>query len=167
MSEKSAVDVLKNAILLERQGRAFYRKVAEQTNSDAVKRFFNIMAEEEMHHEQMLSQQFKALQETHKFDAESLNRASAGAGVSQILSEEIQWQISAATFEAAAIAAAMAMEKNAVALYAGRAEQTQDTDEKMLYEWLADWERSHLDFLAKLDRELTEKIWNDNSFWPF
>ena len=76
-------------------------------------------------------------------------------------------QISASEFEAAAISAAMAMEKNAVRLYSERAAASEDPDEKTLYQWLAEWEHHHLDFLAEIDRQLTEAIWHDNSFWPF
>ena len=61
----------------------------------------------------------------------------------------------------------MAMEKSAIELYADRALTAADPDEKNLYNWLADWERTHLDFLAKLDREIREAVWYDNSFWPF
>jgi rubrerythrin len=65
------------------------------------------------------------------------------------------------------VAAAMSMEKNAVQVYAGRAAESQDPDEKALYQWLAEWEGRHLSFLAKIDKEITEDIWNDNHFWPF
>ena len=167
MSENAALDALKSAILLERRGRTFYRKVAEQTGSNAVKRFFDMMAEEETQHEQMLARQFKNLQENRSFDADSLKTEDAGSAASEVLSEEIRDQISAATYEAAAIAAAMAMEKDAIDFYSRRAEETADPVEKKLYEWLTDWERSHLDFLARIDRDLTEKIWQDNNFWPF
>jgi rubrerythrin len=167
MSENAALDALKSAILLERRGRAFYRKVAEQTASGAVKRFFDMMAEEETQHEQMLARQFKNLQENRRFDADALKTEGAGSAASEVLSEEIRDQISAATYEAAAIAAAMAMEKDAIDFYSRRAEETGDPVEKKLYEWLTDWERSHLDFLARIDRDLTEKIWQDNNFWPF
>ena len=62
---------------------------------------------------------------------------------------------------------AMAMEKNAIKLYSGRAAETVDPAEKKLYQWLADWENRHLSFLADIDRELTENIWYDQNFWPF
>ena len=61
----------------------------------------------------------------------------------------------------------MSMEKNAIEIYCRRAAEAQDPDEKALYDWLAKWETAHLNFLAKLDRELTEEIWHDNQFWPF
>jgi rubrerythrin len=57
--------------------------------------------------------------------------------------------------------------KNAIQVYSRRAEEAQDPDEKGFYEWLAQWESRHLNFLAKIDKELTEAIWYDNSYWPF
>ncbi|MCK7507656.1 MAG: hypothetical protein MZV70_28840 [Desulfobacterales bacterium] len=57
--------------------------------------------------------------------------------------------MSAADFEAAAVAAAMSMEKNAIEIYSRRAAEAQDPDEKALYDWLAKWETAHLDFLAE------------------
>ena len=86
---------------------------------------------------------------------------------SQVLSKEIKSEISAADYEAAAVAAAMSMEESAIKLYSGRAAATTDPNEKALYNWLAEWERQHLDFLADIDRELREDIWYDQSFWPF
>jgi rubrerythrin len=76
-------------------------------------------------------------------------------------------QIAAADFEAAAVSAAMAMEKRAIRLYSERADGAEDPAEKALYRWLADWEKTHLDSLARVDRALTERVWNDNQFWQF
>jgi rubrerythrin len=58
------------------------------------------------------------------------------------------------------------MEQRAIDIYGSRAESAEDPQEKALYRWLADWERSHLKLLSDLDRELTESIWYDNNFWP-
>ncbi len=80
---------------------------------------------------------------------------------------DLKEEISAVDYEAAAISAAMSMEKNAIRLYAERSTEAEDPNEKALYEWLAEWERQHLNFLTEIDKELTEKIWHDNSFWPF
>jgi rubrerythrin len=84
-----------------------------------------------------------------------------------VLSREIRKQIGAASYEAAAIAAAIDMENRAVALYSQRAEKTADPPERALYQWLAEWERGHQRFLARLHQELLEEIWQDNRFWPF
>jgi hypothetical protein len=43
----------------------------------------------------------------------------------------------------------------------------QDPNEAESYRWLADWERGHLSFLARLDKEIRMAVWNDQQFWPF
>jgi rubrerythrin len=167
MSEDRATEILKNAILLEKRGYAFYAKVAEQATQDAVRKFFQLMAEEETAHVQILSEQFKHYVTYRKFRQAAPGDSGEFAAAAEILTSDLKRQISAADYEAAAIAAAMSMEKNAIEIYGRRATEAQDPDEKALYGWLAKWEAAHLDFLAKLDRELTEAIWHDNRFWPF
>ena len=167
MSADGTLDILKNAILLERRGYSFYSKVAAQAEDEAVKRFFTLMADEENLHIQVLADQFKFYQEAKSFKSMDEDTLKSRALADRILTDELKQKIGAAEFEAAAVAAAMAMEKSAIQLYSDRASAAADPDEKKLYAWLADWEGTHLDFLAKLDREIREAIWFDNSFWPF
>ena len=58
METKTAINILKEAILLERRGKAFYTSVAEKSDSKAAKEIFNMMAEEEEEHIKFLSRQF-------------------------------------------------------------------------------------------------------------
>ena len=83
-----------------------------------------------------------------------------------VLSDDLKSRIAAAGFESAAVSAAISMEERAVRLYGERAENATDLEEKSLYRWLKDWETDHLRVLLEIDREITERIWNDNSFWP-
>ena len=55
---KSAIDILKEAILLERRGKAFYTTCARQTESEAARKIFQMMADEEDDHIKFLSDQF-------------------------------------------------------------------------------------------------------------
>jgi rubrerythrin len=166
MDTERTADILKNAILLETRGRAFYRKVANEAENDAVKKVFETMAEEEEEHVRILSRQFKSYQEKGVFSSGLPSQPSRDLAA-EILNADTIARISAAGFEAAAISAAMGMEQRAVELYAHQAESSRDPAEQALYRWLADWETTHLEFLARIDRALTEKIWNDNQFWPF
>ena len=167
MQKSTPLDILKSAILLERRGNAFYQKVADSTESPAVRDFFAMMAEEEMRHIQVLSEQAKHFQETGSFSRSTAKDDEGSQVASQVLSQGLKEQIAAAGFEAAAVSAAMAMEKRSIRLYSDRADAAEDPEEKELYRWLADWESEHLQFLAEIDREVTEKVWFDNSFWPF
>jgi rubrerythrin len=167
MIEDNATEILKNAILLEKRGQAFYSKVAEQAAGKAVKEFFEMMADEEVKHVKILSEQFKAYQDTSQFAPDEYNNDFSGSISAKVLTRKLKEEMSAADYEAAAISAAMAMEKNAIQLYSDRSAEANDPNEKALYRWLADWEKQHLHFLAEIDREITEQIWHDNSFWPF
>jgi rubrerythrin len=167
MPNQTTIDILKEAILLERRGQAFYTKVAEQSSDPAVKEFFQTMAREEVQHVDILERQFAAYVQNQEFLPLSPEDRKESPVAPSVLSQEVRQKIAAADFEAAAISAAMLMEERAVALYSKRAEAAQDPAEETLYQWLADWERSHLSFLAQLDKDLREAIWTDNQFWPF
>lgn len=166
MDDKTT-EILKCAILMEKRGQAFYKKVAQQASGEVVKRFFELMAEEESNHIKILSDQFKAYQEAQQFTLKDMADDCQSDIASRILSKHIRTEITAADYEAAAISAAMSMEENAIKLYSERASATTDPNEKALYDWLADWETQHLNFLAEIDQDLTEDIWYDQNFWPF
>jgi rubrerythrin len=167
MPHQTPIDILKEAILLERRGHAFYNKVAEQSDDPDLKAFFRTMAQEEVRHIEILEGQFAAYAQNRQFLPIPEEDRKASPVAPSVLTREVQEKMTAANFEAAAISAAMLMEEKAVALYSHRADATRDPAEEALYRWLADWERSHLSFLAQLDKELREAIWNDNQFWPF
>ena len=166
MAEKKEIQILKTALLLEKQGRTFYQRVAADTQSRAVRGLFDIMAEEEAKHIEFLSGQFASYTTRGEF-LEQEPEGPARSAVEQILSSEVRRQIGAASYEAAAISAAIEMENRAVAVYSSRAEESRDSREKRLYEWLAQWERTHLRFLAEINDALLEEIWYESSFWPF
>lgn len=165
---KSTTEILKEAILLEKRGKAFYSMVAEQSKSPAAKKIFSMMAEEEDEHIKFLSRQFRAYNQDHRFlKPDEHVEDPEEETVVRILSEEIRNEISAADFEAAAISAAMDFETRAVKIYSERAEEATDPMEKEAYRMLAEWESGHHKLLHRLNEDLKEKIWNDNNFWPF
>lgn len=167
MQDDTTTTVLKNAILLERRGKAFYKKAAETAENEAVRAFFEMMCDEEARHIEILSERFKEYRQKGVFSAVTYTDKHASNTDTKILTQKILESIAAAEFEAAAISAAIAMEERAVKIYAKRAEEATDPEEKALYDWLSDWEREHLDTLVTIDKELVEHVWNDNNFWPF
>ncbi|NNG02064.1 MAG: ferritin family protein [Desulfobacteraceae bacterium] len=166
MTENKTLEILKQAILLEKRGRAFYLTAANQAKNEAVKSFFQTMADEEKHHMEILAEHLKSFSTSNTFSPGDYDSMSSKAP-EFVLTDDVKAKISAAGFEAAAISAAMLMEDRAIKLYAARAEAAEDTNEKALYRYLTSWERDHLTFLSDLDKELTENIWHDNNFWPF
>jgi len=167
MEENTTLDILKQAILLERRGKAFYENIAEKAENKAVQDVFDMLAKEEQKHVQTLSEQFKAYRKDKKFISGDLYKKDTGSVASKVLTREIKEKISAAGFEAAAISAGIAMEERAIQLYSKSAQTASDLEAKALYEWLATWERDHLNMLMDIDKALKEKIWFNNKFWPF
>jgi len=166
MSSANVLEILKSALLLETRGKAFYQKAADEAKSEVVSDFFQQMADEETSHIKMLSEQYAAYKKNGAFVFQSLGEM-ADTGVNKVITEAFKNTVAAAGFEAAAVSAAMGMEQRAIDLYSKQAGATDDPEEKKLYKWLAKWETRHLEQLAELDREITETVWNDNSFWPF
>lgn len=164
---KSAVDILKEAILLERRGKAFYTTAAKQTDSEAARKIFEMMAAEEDEHINFLSRQFAYYEKNKAFMKVDGAADADESTVMAILSEEIKSQVSAAGYEAAAISAAIDFETRAVQIYSDRAAAATDPNEKEMYQMLADWEKGHHFWLHKINEDLKEQIWYDNNFWPF
>ncbi len=153
---------------MENRGRSLYQMVANQTPSADVKNIFKTMADEEQVHIEFLSKQFAFYKKNQTFDTNQLEKMAAEDAIANaILTEKIKNDISGAGFEAAAISAAIDMENKSIEVYQQRAGESTDPNEKELYQWLADWEKGHHKLLLELNRQLTEKIWYDNNFWPF
>lgn len=167
MEKNTALDILKTAILLEKRGKAFYETVAAKTDDEDVKKIFSIMAKEEQLHIEFLSQHYKNFEQSGNFKKVGMQPKADESVADMVLSKEISKRISAAGFEAAAISAAIDMETKAIEVYSSRAKESSDPVEKELFNFLADWEKSHHKILHELNEELKEKIWYDNQFWPF
>lgn len=164
MSDR-ALEAIKGAILLEKRGQVLYRRIVEQSGSDAVKEIFTKMAEEEEEHEKVLSQHYASLVRDGSLAAiTELGQVEDHTG--QMLTETVRKEIEAAGYEAAAISAAIALEKEAEAFYRNKAQEAESGTEEELYKWLANWEHGHLELLADMDRALMEDVWFDNYFWP-
>ena len=167
MEKSNTLNILKNAFLMERQGKSLYETARDKADDETVKNFFDDLANEEAQHMNMLEAQFKSIMQSGKFAAGMYETDGAGDTPPAILTQDLADKINAAGFEATAITAAVAFEQKAVKLYGERAETTTDPEEKKLYQWLSAWEQTHLKKLLTLQEDLNQRIWEDNSFWPF
>ncbi|HRW79040.1 MAG TPA: ferritin family protein [Candidatus Sabulitectum sp.] len=162
---EGTLNAIKEAILLEKRGQVLYRSVAEKTGSAAVREVFTKMAEEEKKHEETLKLHYSSLVSSGKLAAISkLGQVDDHTG--EILRDKVRKEIKAAGYEAAAIAAAIALEKEAERFYLEKRDAAESDIEKDLFDWLATWEHGHMELLASMDKALMEDIWFENSFWP-
>jgi rubrerythrin len=165
MTSPSMLEIVKGAILFEKKGEALYKGVALTTTSNALRELFNQLAAEEENHAVVLSKQYQSLRQQQPPAIEPTTGASPQP-LNKILTAKVVAEISASGYEAAAISAAIELEKNSLAYYSRQAESSESTSEKKFYSWLAEWEKEHLTMLLELDQALREKIWYDNQFWP-
>ena len=165
MLENKPIEIIKGAILLERNGMSFYQSVAKQTKFPVVREVFETMAQEEQTHVSILTQQYQKLVKDGTLQEIPYTTNPEAISVS-VLTQELANNIEQAGYEAAAISAAMGLEEKAVQYYSVHAAAAVNETEKKLYSWLANWEKTHLKFLLDLDNEIKEMFWNDNQFWP-
>jgi rubrerythrin len=165
MTEMKAVEILKSAIIMEQKGKSFYEAIAGSTKSVAVREIFNSMAMEEVKHIEMLKEQYVHLTKDGKLKLMTTFEKPSDFA-KEILTAQIKKEITGASYEAAAISAAVTMEKQAVEFYSGRAKSGDDEAERSLFDWLANWEKGHVDLLVAIDNQLKESIWHDAHFWP-
>lgn len=165
MSKDKNVDIIKGALLLEHKGKALYESVIETSKVPELKELFQMLADEEDHHISVLKKQYSRLMKDQDFDISELESTHSDVSENVVSSETVN-NIFGAGYEAAVVSAALDFEKRAVEYYAQNAENADSKPQKDLYQWLADWEKTHMEMLAKIDDDLKERIWFDNRFWP-
>ena len=166
MNKSNTLNILKNAFLMERQGKNLYEIARDKAEDESVKTFFQSLADDEQDHMDILEKQFKSYMGSGKFAAGGYDNDGGAKPAQDILSTAVKANINAASFEATAITAAIGFEQNAVKLYALRSEEAEDPEEKKLYKWLSLWEKTHLQQLISIQQSFMDRIWEDNSFWP-
>ena len=167
MEQNKTLEILKQAILLEKRGKVFYAGAAESSKDPDVKNIFLMMSSEEDQHIRFLSDQYVFYRDHGRFDENQTQEIGAGTVPESVFSHIIAENLSPVSYEATAISLAIDMESRAIAAYSKQAEEAADPGEKAFYQWLTEWERGHYEILYHLDQDLKERIWNDNSFWPF
>lgn len=167
MDKSNTLTILKHAFLIERKGKSLYQKAMDHAKDDAVKDFFKDLVKDEQEHMNILEKQFKSYMKDGKFMAGGFENDASVVTAPDILDDALKGKINAASFEATAITAAISFEEKAVKMYAQRAEEATDPEEKKMYNWLAVWEKTHLKKLMALEESLLESVWQDNNFWPF
>ena len=166
-SEKlvTAEDALKQAILLEMNGREYFLMAAKTARSDAAKELFEFMAHEEEHHLKVLQITFKNLLDKGKWELPTEDELHF-AFDNPILNHEFLDKLKDSYFDSSAISVALTLEEKAFKFYQAAEKNTDDPDGKQLFHWLTEWEMDHHERLRSLDEELREEAWNNANFWP-
>ena len=164
------LEVVKDAIRVENDGYQFYRVAEEKIKDPKGKEVFASLAKDETNHMQILKSLYQSIKEKgeYKFDeTKDIKHILETASESPIFSKEFKERVEQVQFEMAALSVGILLEKNSIEFYTKSAEQSEDKDVKMLFNYLADWEGEHLRVLVQQQKFLQQDYWTEARFYPF
>jgi len=164
------LEVVKSAIRVENDGYQFYRLAEEKTKDAKGKEVFASLAKDETNHMEILKSLYQSIKEKGKFkfdEVKDMKHILATTSESPIFSKEFKQRLSQAHFEMTALSIGILLEKDSIEFYKKSAQETEDKDVKMLFNYLADWEGEHLRALVDQQKFLQEDYWTEARFYPF
>jgi rubrerythrin len=165
---RQTAEGLLTAMRAEREGQHFYMMAAQTTDDQKGQEVFERLAAEELQHFEFLKQQYAAVLETGKPDANlELGPQSDLSGKSPIFSDKLRARIGDAHYEMTALAVGIQLELTAEQFYRREAELASDPHVEAFYLALAGWEKGHYNALLAQQEELKEDYWSAGGFAPF
>ena len=164
------LEVVKNAIRVENDGYQFYRLAEEKTRDAKGKEVFASLAKDETNHVQILKSLYQKVKEQEDFrfdDVKDMKHILETTSESPIFSKQFKERLDQAQFEMTALSIGILLEKDSIGFYKRSAQQAEDEDIKMLFNYLADWEGEHLRALVNQQKYLQEDYWTEARFYPF
>ena len=149
--ENQRMEALKQALKMEKDGRAYYKTALERVESDLAKKIFESLIRAEEKHIQKISQLYDSLEETGEWPQVTLVRKE-GKSPDNIFSAAmagIDEQVKGTMSDIEALKMAAKMEDDGMRYYQSKANQTEDPFEKKFYLLLVNEEGEH--YLSLLD----------------
>ncbi len=168
--KEQLLKVVKNAIRVEYDGYQFYRLAEEKTEDAKGKEVFASLARDETNHMQILKGLYQSVKEEGKFkfdEVKEIKQILESTPESPIFSKEFKGRLDKSHFEMTALSVGILLEKNSIDFYKKSAQEIEEKDVKMLFDYLADWEGEHLRALVNQQRFLQEDYWTEARFYPF
>lgn len=161
-------EVLKKAYQIEVDGYTFYSMAADRAEKPAVQELFDKLARDEVQHKAYL-QSVIGSYEDKGVEAFTIHRRDPDlrAFTDTIYTDAFKAQARDADFEMGVLSIGMTLETRAIQYFSSAARAASEVEVKEFYEFLADWEKGHLDALQKLHTGVREDYWADGGFAPF
>jgi rubrerythrin len=150
MSEDRALIALSQAVKLERQGREFYLKAAEEAEDEKVHALFLSLASDEKMHEEIVLRQLEAIEGGGNYvllPNLSVKDIDLDAKLFPAQIQETSKRVGTNPTMADAFHLALENEMRSYDLYRAAAKDTEDEAGKRMYQWLASAEMTHFDLL--------------------
>jgi rubrerythrin len=161
-------DILRKAYQIEVDGYTFYSMTAERAEKPVVQELFEKLAKDEVEHKAYLRDVMKHYDE-RGVAAFHVDRKPPDlkAFTDTIFTDRFREQAKGAAFELSVLSIGMQLETNAIAYFSRAAQNATDGEVRDFYQFLADWEKKHLDALQALHVGVRAEFWQDGGFAPF
>lgn len=157
------LEILKTAIINEVEGYSFYRLAADKAKDPEVQEAFNLLAEEEIKHEEWLRRLYQEISEgksSKELEAKPVKGKSPGIFKRENINSE------SGSLEVSVLRIGILMEKASIEFYREAAEKTENNRAKEIYQHLLEWEKEHMDSLEKMYEMAREEWWDIQGFSP-
>lgn len=167
-SKETIREVLRKAYQIEVDGYTFYSMTAERAQKPAVQELFDKLAQDEVQHKAFLKSVMGRYEEKGAA-AFALERRAPDlrAFTDTIFTQKFREQAQGADFEIGVLSIGMTLESSAIAYFSGAAKQAEAGEVRDFYQFLADWEKQHLDALQNLYNGIRSDFWHESGFAPF
>jgi len=154
---QKALEILQNAIKMEKDGREFYLKSAQDSESSLAKNLFEVLAKEEIIHQEVISEIYEALKSGNQWPDARITPVHS-ENSENIFSAALKdpKQQKAASDDLEAVGIALKMEEKSFKLYSERAKESNNPAEAKFYQALAHEEQKHIISLRDTEEYLTD-----------
>lgn len=161
-------EVLRKAYQIEVDGYTFYSMVADRADKPAVRELFDKLAHDEVQHKAFITNVMGSYEDSG-VEAFNIQRRNPDLKVftDTIYSPDFKAKAEDADFEMGVLSVGMTLEQRAIRYFSGAAEHADETEVRDFYQFLADWEKGHLEALQKLYNGVREDFWAEGGFAPF
>jgi rubrerythrin len=161
-------EILKRAYQIEVDGYTFYSMASDKASKPAVQELFDKLARDEVQHKAYLQSVIGSYEEKGlaAFNV-SFRDPDLREFTATIFTDEFKQQAHGADFELGALSIGMTLESNAIKYFSGAAENATEREVREFYQFLADWEKEHLETLRALYNGVRQDFWSDGGFAPF
>jgi rubrerythrin len=157
-AKEGLIQALMDVYMMEKGIHQFYDEVAVKTKNQEAKKAFAELAEWESGHARYVQYLYQGLMEDWDIVSfeEFSKRAKPEFAEGGMPLKDLEGRIDEFTYldDAGAIAFALKVEAKEYALYRKLAAETSDTNMKVLFENLAEWEQRHMEYLNKLKQKI-------------
>jgi rubrerythrin len=164
---KAALAALQMAIQTEIDGYKFYQGFAKQTEDPTARAMFERLAQDEVHHLELLREAKTRLEESGEWAEYQGLVLEPVEGAPVFSRERVEQNLVAYTSDLSALRMAYLIEKDAWDFYSRAAQQISDPHGQRMFLDLAEMERGHLDLLEGEYHFLKDQFQAAMGFAPF